>query len=135
MPGGPVRWGACEEATVTANATQSELYSRRMSTALRTDQYELTMLEAAIASGAAERPAVFEVFARRLPRGRRFGVLAGVGRLVEAVAEFRFGDAELAFLEQRGFLSARTLDWLASYAFDGDIAGFAEGEVWFPYDP
>ena len=44
------------------------------STALLTDQYELTMVSAALAAGTADRRCVFEVFARRLPDGRRYGV-------------------------------------------------------------
>src|SRR5258708_10420882 len=54
------------------------------STALLTDHYELTMLQAALDSGAASRRAVFEVFARHLPHGRRYGVVAGTGRLLDA---------------------------------------------------
>src|SRR5271157_1737690 len=50
-------------------------------TALLTDHYELTMLQASLRSGAADRRAVFEVFARHLPHGRRYGVVAGTGRL------------------------------------------------------
>ncbi|HHX84037.1 MAG TPA: nicotinate phosphoribosyltransferase, partial [Actinomycetales bacterium] len=56
------------------------------STALLTDKYELTMIRAALADGTADRPCVFEVFARRLPAGRRYGVVAGTGRLVERLA-------------------------------------------------
>ena len=63
------------------------------STALLTDQYELTMLEAALRSGVAERRAVFEVFARHLPHGRRYCVVAGTGRLLDALERFRFGPA------------------------------------------
>ena len=54
-------------------------------TALLTDQYELTMLQASLRSGAAGRRAVFEVFARHLPHGRRYGVVAGAGRLLDAI--------------------------------------------------
>ena len=54
-----------------------------MSSALLTDHYELTMLEAALRSGAAHRRAVFEVFARHLPGGRRYGVVAGTGRVLD----------------------------------------------------
>ena len=50
------------------------------STALLTDHYELTMLQAALRSGTAHRRSVFELFARRLPEGRRYGVVAGVGQ-------------------------------------------------------
>ena len=64
---------------------------RGASTALLTDHYELTMLTAALRSGAAGRRAVFEVFARHLPNGRRYGVVAGTGRLLDALERFRFG--------------------------------------------
>jgi nicotinate phosphoribosyltransferase len=97
------------------------------STALLTDHYELTMLQAALRSGAAQRRCVFEVFARRLPEGRRYGVVAGTGRLVEAVRAFRFGADELAALRERGVVDEQTLDFLAGYRFSGDISGYAEG--------
>ena len=58
-------------------------------TALFTDRYELTMLAAALADGTAARDCVFEVFARRLPHGRRYGVLAGTSRLLESLPGFR----------------------------------------------
>ena len=67
----------------------------RRSTALLTDHYELTMVEAALRSGAATRRCVFEAFARRLPEGRRYGVVAGTGRFLEALQRFRFGDDEI----------------------------------------
>lgn len=105
------------------------------STALLTDHYELTMIEAALESGHADRPCVFEVFARRLPDGRRYGVVAGTGRALEALRDFRFGEEEIAFLRERGIVDERTLDWLASYRFSGDIWGYAEGEVYFPGSP
>ena len=107
----------------------------RPSTALLTDHYELTMLQAALHSGAASRRCVFETFARRLPSGRRYGVLAGTGRLLDAIERFRFGDAELADLREREVVDERTLDFLADYRFEGDIWGYAEGETFFPYSP
>lgn len=107
----------------------------RSSTSLLTDHYELTMVDAALRSGAADRRAVFECFARRLPDGRRYGVVAGTARLVEAVARFRFEDADLAFLESAGFLSPRTLEWLSGYRFSGTITGYREGELFFPDSP
>ncbi|MFI2477219.1 nicotinate phosphoribosyltransferase [Nocardia xishanensis] len=103
------------------------------STALLTDQYELTMLAAALADGSAHRACTFEVFARRLPHGRRYGVVAGTGRLLEALANFRFGEKELAIVA--GFLDDRTLDWLRAYRFTGEIDGYAEGELYFPGSP
>ncbi|MEV7604776.1 nicotinate phosphoribosyltransferase [Paenarthrobacter sp. NPDC089322] len=104
-------------------------------TSLYTDHYELTMLQAALHSGAAHRRSVFEAFARRLPDGRRYGVVGGTGRLLEGIADFSFGDAELAFLEQNKVVNQETLDYLANYKFSGDIWGYAEGEAYFPNSP
>jgi nicotinate phosphoribosyltransferase len=103
--------------------------------ALLTDRYELTMLAAALADGTAERDCVFEVFARRLPHGRRYGVLAGTGRLLETLPEFRFGDAELAALTDQGIDDPRLLDHLAGFRFTGDVDGYAEGDLYFPGSP
>ncbi|GAA3592449.1 nicotinate phosphoribosyltransferase [Kineosporia mesophila] len=107
----------------------------RFRPSLLTDQYELTMVQAALAGGAAQRRCVFEVFARRLPDGRRYGVVAGTGRLLEQLSEFRFGDEELADLERRGVVDAPTLRWLADYRFTGDITGYGEGECYLPGSP
>lgn len=98
-----------------------------------TDMYELTMLRAALDSGSADRPCGFEAFARRLPDGRRYGVVAGTGRVLDAIRSFRFGDEELATVAD--FLDSRTLDWLADYRFGGDVDGYLEGEFYFPGSP
>lgn len=105
------------------------------SPALLTDQYELTMLEAARAHGTAGRHCVFEVFARRLGPGRRYAVLAGLGRVLDAVVNFRFTDSQLEFLAQLGPLTPPTIDWLAQYRFTGEIDGYQEGEIFFPHSP
>jgi nicotinate phosphoribosyltransferase len=103
--------------------------------ALLTDRYELTMVAAALADGTAGRDCVFEVFARRLPFGRRYGVLAGTGRLLEALPHFRFGDDELSTLHEQGLTDRRLLDWLADFRFSGDIDGYAEGDFYYPGSP
>jgi len=103
------------------------------STALLTDHYELTMLQAALAAGSAARRSVFELFPRRLPGGRRYGVVAGVGRALDAIEAFRFDQHTLAALD--GVVDERTLSWLADYRFSGDIWGYPEGEAYFPQSP
>ena len=105
------------------------------STALLTDHYELTMLQASLAAGTAHRCSVFELFPRQLPEGRRYGVVAGVGRMLEELSEFRFGDAELDFLRREQIVDEPTLAWLADYRFAGDIWGYPEGELYFPFSP
>ena len=105
------------------------------STALLTDHYELTMVQAALAAGTADRASVFELFPRRLPAGRRYGVVAGVGRALEALERFVFTDVELAVLREGEVVNDQTLDWLADYRFSGDVTGYAEGEIYFPYSP
>lgn len=105
------------------------------STALLTDHYELTMLAAALADGSAERRCTFEVFTRRLPDGRRYGVAAGLGRLLPAIEDFRFPADQLDRLTSAGVIDARTADYLAGYRFTGDISAYAEGEPYFPYSP
>ncbi|MGW0435440.1 nicotinate phosphoribosyltransferase [Micromonospora sp. NPDC003197] len=103
--------------------------------ALLTDHYELTMISAGLRDGTAERHCVFEVFARRLPTGRRYGVVAGTGRLAKLVRDFRFDETEVAFLRETGVVDAETADWLSRYRFGGDIDGYAEGELFFPGSP
>jgi len=99
------------------------------STALLTDRYELTMLDAALHDGTAHRPSVFEVFARRLPTGRRFGVVAGVHRVVEALADFRFDDEVLRWLGSERIVRPETVRWLEAFRFSGDIHAYREGEI------
>ena len=105
------------------------------STALHTDRYELTMLDAALRDGTAHRRCVFELFGRRLSGGRRFGVVAGTGRLLSLIDDFRFGDDELRFLRDHRVVDAETLDFLAGYRFTGSITGYREGELYFPGSP
>ncbi|MCB0924283.1 MAG: nicotinate phosphoribosyltransferase [Mycobacterium sp.] len=101
--------------------------------ALLTDKYELTMLAAALGDGTAGRRTTFEVFARRLPDGRRYGVVAGTGRLLDELAAFRFGTEELAAVSS--FCDPATLDYLRGFRFAGDIDGYPEGELYFPGSP
>lgn len=104
-----------------------------MTVALLTDKYELTMLSAALRDGTAMRRATFELFARRLPDGRRYGVVAGTGRFLEALPQFRFDDEALESLAD--FCDGQTLEFLRDFRFCGDVDGYAEGELYFPDSP
>lgn len=102
---------------------------------LLTDRYELTMLDAAIRAGTHERECVFEIFARRLPGGRRYGIVAGTGRLLDLIDDFRFTDVELDWLRENSVVDELALGWLADYRFTGNISGYREGELYFPGSP
>jgi nicotinate phosphoribosyltransferase len=122
-------------ATDTAPAVSAWGPSEVPTTALLTDHYELTMVRGARRAGTADRPCVFELFARRLPEGRRYGVVAGVGRALRALRHFRFDEESLRFLRDREVVDQGMADWLADYRFSGDIWGYPEGEVYFPGSP
>ncbi|MCU1693945.1 MAG: Nicotinate phosphoribosyltransferase related protein [Mycobacterium sp.] len=104
-----------------------------MTVALLTDKYELTMLAAALHDGTADRRTTFELFARRLPEGRRYGVVAGTARFVESLPQFTFDDDALGMVAE--FLDPATLAYLASYRFSGDVDGYPEGELYFAGSP
>lgn len=105
------------------------------STAFKTDQYELTMLDAALRDGTGSRPCVFELFSRRLSGGRRFGVVAGTGRLLSLLRDFHFGEEELRFLRDNRIVDDQALRYLENYRFTGTIRGYREGELYFPGSP
>lgn len=104
-------------------------------TAFLTDKYEVTMLQAMLRAGRADHRAVFDLFARRLPKGRRYGIVGGVGRVVEAVKNFRFTDEQIAYLEADPIIDEATVRYLRDYKFRGIIVGQPEGSLYFPNTP
>lgn len=105
------------------------------SPALMTDMYEYTMLDACLKDGTADRKCVFEVFTRHLPIGRRYGVVAGTGRILDELERFHLDDEDLKFLADRKIVSPETIKWLESFHFSGTIKGYREGEMFFPNSP
>lgn len=112
-----------------------KMEEKMTSTAFLTDQYELTMLQAALKDGTAHRKATFELFARKLPKGRGYGVVAGTERAIKAVKKFRFTKTQLNFLERNNIVNQETIEYLKNYKFRGNILGYREGDVFFPYSP
>ena len=104
-------------------------------TAFLTDKYEVTMLQAMLRAGRADHRAVFDLFARRLPKGRRYGIVGGVGRVVEVVKNFRFTDEQIAYLEADPIIDEATVNYLRNYKFRGIIVGQPEGSLYFPNTP
>ena len=93
------------------------------------------MVSAALRDGTADRRCVFEVFARRLPTGRRYGVVAGTGRLIERSATSGSARTRSTSCAETGVGRRHAAAWLADYRFTGDIDGYAEGELFFPGSP
>lgn len=108
--------------------------------ALHTDMYELTMLDSFVKSGKVNDRATFEVFTRRLPAGRRFGVFAGLGRLIPLIKSFSFlrelggAGAMQAWTKELG-LSRETYEYLVKFKFTGEIDAYMEGDLFFPHSP
>jgi nicotinate phosphoribosyltransferase len=127
-----------DHATVRPQAPASRYASAAANgngTSLLTDHYELTMLRAAIESGAAGRRTVFEMFARHLPTGRRYGVVAGTGRFLDALERFSFSADEIGYLRDAGIIDEPAAAYLSSYRFGGSIWGYGEGDCYFPGSP
>ncbi|TXG78540.1 nicotinate phosphoribosyltransferase [Candidatus Dojkabacteria bacterium] len=106
-----------------------------MNWATKTDFYEITMLQAALDSGMANKKATFELFTRSLPEGRGYGVVAGVSRAIDAVMNFCFSDDDLNFLAMQPNIKQSTIDFLKDYRFSGSIYSYRDGDVYFPYSP
>jgi nicotinate phosphoribosyltransferase len=102
--------------------------------ALLTDLYQLTMLQAYLDRGMQET-AVFELFVRRLPPGRSFLLAAGLEQALDFLEELRFSEEELAWLAGSGRFSRALLDYLEALRFSGDVHALPEGTVFFPEEP
>ena len=120
------------DAPTPSSVSDARTQTCHESTAFLTDMYELTMLDAALQDGTAHRACAFEVFTRRLPAERRYGVVAGTARVIDAISHFRFTDEQIDNAE---FLSDVAKDYLRNYSFTGDVDGYREGDLYFPYSP
>lgn len=103
-------------------------------TALLTDLYQLTMMQAYLDEGMDE-PAVFELFVRKLPSRRNFLVCAGLEQALDFLETLSFSEAEIAWLERQGGFSPRLLEHLRHFRFTGDVEAMPEGTVFFADEP
>jgi len=102
--------------------------------ALLTDLYQLTMIQAYLDSGQTDT-AVFEFFVRKLPPQRSFLMAAGLEQALEFLETLRFSGDDLRWLERTGKFSARLIDYLASFRFTGEVHAMPEGTVFFGNEP
>lgn len=102
--------------------------------ALFTDLYELTMLQA-YCEEAMHEPAVFSLFARRLPRRRNYLLACGLDTLLSQLEGLRFGQQDLDYLASLELFSERFLRWLEALRFSGDVYAMPEGTPVFSNEP
>lgn len=102
--------------------------------ALLTDLYQLTMVQAYLESGQTDT-AVFELFVRKLPSQRSFLMAAGLEQALDFIESLKFSSDELGWLEQTGKFNARLVDYLADFRFTGEVHAMAEGSVFFADEP
>ena len=107
--------------------------------ALHTDLYQLTMLASYFHQGRHEERAVCEMFVRRLPKNRRFLLVAGLEKALRYLEGLRFTDRQIDTLQQiPGFKKAMTqpfMEYLRGFRFTGDVDAMPEGTVAFENEP
>jgi len=103
-----------------------------MSEALRTDLYQLTMMQAYWKSGHNPE-ATFDYFVRKIPAGS-YLVTAGLTFVLDYIEKLHFEDDDIEYLETQGF-DERFLDVLRGFRFTGDILAMPEGSIAFPLEP
>lgn len=102
--------------------------------ALLTDLYELTMLQAYFERGM-NQTAVFEFFVRHLPQQRNFLMAAGLAQVLAYLTQLRFDEPDLGWLRQNRMFSAAFVDSLEGFRFTGEVDALAEGTVFFADEP
>lgn len=103
-----------------------------MSEALRTDLYQLTMMQAYWKSGH-DPEATFDYFVRKIPSGS-YLVTAGLSYVLDYIENLRFEDDDIEYLGTQGF-NEEFLENLRSFRFTGDIFAMPEGSIAFPLEP
>ena len=102
--------------------------------ALFTDFYSLTMAQGYWKKSRDER-AVFEMFFRHQPFGGGYAIFAGLGTLLERLANFSFSDDDIAWLKSLGVFESSFVDFLKTFRFNGSLWAMDEGTVIFPHEP
>lgn len=102
--------------------------------ALLTDLYQLTMLDAYYRSGM-EQTAIFEFFVRRLPERRSFLIAAGLEQVFDYLENVRFSAEELDWLASTRRLGSVTIERLRNFRFTGRVFAVPEGTVFFAHEP
>lgn len=110
-----------------------------MGTNTKTDAYLWTMLSSLVEEDRADVHAVCELFARRLPKGRRFALQAGLGRVLDALQHYTVTSEDIEALEDLHLITPKTAGWLSERMdgpfFRGTMRAYREGDLYHPYSP
>jgi nicotinate phosphoribosyltransferase len=101
---------------------------------LFTDLYELTMLQAYWAE-AMTAPAVFDLFARKLPPGRNFLLACGLVQVLDYLEAFAVSSEDIDYLRSLGTFRSDFLDRLRTLRFTGNVYAVPEGTPVFAHEP
>lgn len=102
--------------------------------ALFTDFYELTMLQAYWRRGMSGR-AIFSLYYRTLPKTRNYLLACGLEHVLDALEGFAFSPEDIAYLRGLDRFRPDFLDWLRDLRFTGDVWAVREGTPVFPQEP
>ena len=105
-----------------------------INSALLTDLYQLTMLQAYHAERMNET-AVFELFVRRLPPQRSFLLATGLEQALVYLENLRFAPEERDWLASTGRFSPDFVASLADFQFAGSVHALPEGTAFFANEP
>ncbi|GJN27624.1 hypothetical protein PR202_gb15664 [Eleusine coracana subsp. coracana] len=108
-----------------------------MATALLTDQYQFSMAYAYWKAGKHADQAVFDLYFRKNPFGGEFTVFAGLEECVKFIANFRFTEDDISFLQSvMPMCEGAFFDYLREIdCSDVEVYAIPEGSVVFPKVP
>lgn len=105
---------------------------------LLTDLYQLTMAACYVGEGLSDRPASFELFARRLPQQFGYLVAMGLEQALDYLSALEFTPEHVAALQSWPMfnqVSERFWEKLLDTRFTGDVWAVPEGTVVFANEP
>lgn len=105
------------------------------SLALHTDLYQINMVETYWEDGIHNKKAVFDLYFRNMPFKNGFAVFAGLERIIEYVNNFKFSEADIAYLRDELHYDEQFLTYLKGVTFTGNIRSMKEGELVFANEP
>jgi nicotinate phosphoribosyltransferase len=113
----------------------------RVSPALLTDLYQLTMAYGYWKNGMLGHEAVFHAFFRLPPFNGGYTIACGLGDIIDYLVHFRFQPDDLGYLakvsgsDEKPLFENKFLDYLETLKFTCDVDAVAEGDVVFPHEP